>query len=91
MHTTLNKIVACNPCARGKEAIFKYVGKEKPDDEPIGFDDILRAVGLLGAIWCLRTLDGHEEDKQTFLEYCASDGHSHEEMEIKFLQLFGGD
>lgn len=88
MYTTLNKIIASGPCERGQAAIFKYLDKDKPDDEPISFIDIYYAVGLLGAIWCLRTLDGHEDIKQAFLEYC-SEGHTQEEMVLKFLELFG--
>lgn len=86
MHTTLNKIKAHDPCDRGWNAILNYVGKTQPDDDPVSFNTVLDAVGLLGAIWCLRTLDNFNEG---FDEFLQSGPHSQEEITIKFLELFG--
>ena len=47
------------------------------------------AVGLLGAIWCLRTIDGHEAEKAEFQAFCESGPRTQEEMTIEFLLLFG--
>lgn len=76
------------PCDRGWNAILNYVGKMRPDDDPISFNRVLDAVGLLGAIWCLRTIDGCEKEKDEFKTFCDK-GATPEQMTIKFLELFG--
>ncbi len=88
MKTTLNKIKAHDHCDRGWNAILNYVGKDCGYDDPIPMNKVLDAVGLLGAIWCLRTIEGAEQEKQEFLEFCAN-GATQEEITIKFLELFG--
>lgn len=88
MNTTLNKILEHNPCNRGWGAIINYVGKDYDRDQPISFTVLLDAVGLFGSVWCLRTVKGHDDIKQQFHDFCLS-GRSKEEMEIKFLELFG--
>ena len=89
MQTTLRKIQAHGPCDRGWNAILNYVGKKQPDDDPVSFVTLVDAVGLLGAIWCLRTIDGHEAEKAEFQAFCESGPRTQEEMTIEFLLLFG--
>lgn len=89
MRTTLNKIYACHPeCKRGWNALLNYTGKSAPDDDPLSFNTILDAIGLFPAIWCIRSIEGCDDIKQQFHDFCLS-GRSKEEMEIKFLELFG--
>lgn len=92
MYTTLNNIKNAGGdvyCPRGWNAILNYVGKTEPDDDPITFYTLVDAVGILGAIWCLRTIDGHEDKKQAFLECCSQEA-TQEIITTKFLELFGG-
>ncbi len=90
MYTTLNKILQHKPCERGWNAISNYVGHDYDRDKAICFYTILDACGLLGAIWCLRTIDGHEEEKNDMLLFC-SEQHTQEEMIAKFVTLFCKD
>lgn len=88
MYTTLNKVYnQCN-CKRGWNAILNYTGKSAPDDDPISMRTVFEAVGLEGAIWALRTVDGAEKEKAEFVEFCKSPA-TPEEVTIKFLELFG--
>lgn len=64
MYTTLNKIRECSPCTDGWEKLLKYLGKTKPDDEPIPLLKILDSNGLNDALWCFRAGDGFEKEKQ---------------------------
>ncbi len=85
--TTLAKIKAADPCDRGWAAITAYVGKDYPDDKPIAVATLVDAVGILGAIWCLRTLETFETEKAEFERFLAEQ-HSQEDVIIKFLELF---
>lgn len=87
MKTTLNKIYAASPCDRGWNAILNYVGKIDYD-QPISMNTVLDAVGLFGAIWCLRTLDNCDEQKRAFDKFCNT-GASIDEIRLKFFELFG--
>lgn len=89
MQTTLAKIRAHGPCDRGWNAILNYVGKSYDLDDPISFNKVLDAVGLFGAIWCLRTIEGHDDKKGEFKYFCETGPRSNEELTIKFLELFG--
>lgn len=88
MHTTLNKIYTYHPCNRGWNALLNYTGKTCPDDTPISFNAIIKAVSLFGAIWCLRALDGHESRKKAFFLY-VQEKHTEQEIINKFIELFG--
>lgn len=89
MQTTLNKIHEEFPCDRGWNAINNYVGKNYDPDAPISFNKVLDAVGLMGAIWCLRTIEGHEDTKADFMAFCETGPRSNEDLTLKFLELFG--
>ena len=89
MHTTLNRIKAANlGCERGWNVLLKYLNKTEPDDQALSMRTIHSAIGLLPAIKCLKAIDGANYQKQMFTEFLA-EGHTQEEITIKFLELFG--
>ena len=68
IYTTLNKILAAGPCGqevredkklRGWLKLLQYLNKTKADDEPLGFDVILKAVGFHDALWCAKSAPEH--------------------------------
>lgn len=67
---------------------YNYLHKTGPDDDPIPMLKVLDAVGLQGAIWALRTLDGVESEKSEFFEFCKTPA-TQEQITVKFLELFG--
>ena len=71
MKTTLNKIRAHSPCARGWEKLLKNLGKTKADDEPLALTTILESNGLDDALWCLKAVDGHEREMRLYAIDCA--------------------
>ena len=62
-HTTLAKIYQVNDCKRGWEVLLKYLGKTDMDDDPIPMRKLFDAVGIMGAIKMLSTIDGMDEEK----------------------------
>lgn len=68
--------------------MLNYTGKSHGDDEPISMRVVLEAVGLFGAIWAIRTLDGIDKQRDEFTEFC-SNGATQEQITVKFLELFG--
>ena len=71
MHTTLNKIREHGPCSFVWLKLLRYLGKAKPDDEPLSLATILKANGLGDAIWCLRAVDGCEREMRLFAVKCV--------------------
>jgi len=71
MKTTLNAIRAHSPCTTGWEKLLNNLGKTKADDEPLALTTILESNGLEDALWCLRTVDGHEREMRLFAVECA--------------------
>ena len=63
MYTTLNAIRKHQPCKDGWKKLLKYLGKTKPDDEPLPLLTILESNGLDEALWCFRAVDGFEKEK----------------------------
>ena len=68
IYTTLNKILAAGPCGqeiragqelRGWLKLLHYLNKTESDDEPLGFDVILKAVGFKDALWCAESVPEH--------------------------------
>jgi len=90
MYTTINKIRASNPPCDGKGLglLIDRVGLAYGDDKPIPMRVVLEAVGLFPAIWCLRTIDGHDDKKDEFKAFCDA-GATMERITDKFLELFG--
>ena len=71
MKTTLNKIRAFSPCTDGWEKLLKYLGKTKPDDEPLSLLTVLESNGLDDALWCFRAVNGYDKEKRLFTVWCA--------------------
>lgn len=88
-HTTLAKIYLVNDCKRGWKVLLKYLGKSDMDDEPIPMRKLVDAVGIMGAIKMLSTIDNMKDEKESFMRYCAEYGRSQEEITIEFLRVFG--
>ena len=64
MYTTLNKIREHSPCKDGWEKLLKYLGKTKPDDEPLPLLTILDSNGFDDTLWCFRVVEGFKKEKQ---------------------------
>lgn len=88
-HTTLVKIYQVNDCQRGWQTLLNFLGKTEIDDEPIPMHKLVDAVGIMGAIKMLITIDGMEAEKQSFMRWCGGYGRSQEEITIEFLRVFG--
>jgi len=71
MKTTLNKIRAHSPCSNGWKKLLKNLGKTEADNEILLLTTILESNGLDDALWCLRTVDGHEREIRLFAIFCA--------------------
>ena len=70
IHTTLNKIRACDPSVDGFVNLLEVLGKTGSDDEPLALVKILEINGLEEAIWALRTTDCDREAR-LFAVACA--------------------
>ena len=64
IYTTLNKILAARPCGqeiredkklRGWLKLLHYLNKTEADDEPLGYDVILKSNGFKDVMWCSQT------------------------------------
>ena len=65
MYTTLNRIRNHTLfCKGGWEKLLKYLGKTKPDDEPLSLLTVLESNGLNYALWCFRVVKGFKKEKQ---------------------------
>ena len=71
MKTNLNKIKAAGACTNGYKKLLKALGKTASDDEPITISYIVDSNGAADAIWCLRTVDAFQQEKQLFAIWCA--------------------
>lgn len=59
IYTTLNRIRENAPSADVWRKLLAHLGKTAADDEPLAYDVIMKAVGLDGALWCLRAEPQH--------------------------------
>jgi hypothetical protein len=71
MNTTLNKIKSKSPCTDGWKKLLTTLGKTKADEEPLSLITILDSNGLEDALWCLRTLEGHDKEIRLYAVWCA--------------------
>ena len=71
MKTTLNKIREHDPCTEGWKKLLKHLGKKQADDEPLAITTILDSNGLSDALWCLRSVEGHDREIRLFAVWCA--------------------
>tara|TARA_R110002167_G_C12229146_1_gene609593 strand:+ start:44 stop:553 length:510 start_codon:yes stop_codon:yes gene_type:complete len=61
--TTLNELLKHGPCASGWVKLTGQSSDESTwvgDDEPLGFDEILKSNGLDDALWACRVLEGED-------------------------------
>lgn len=59
IYTTLNRIREHVPSADVWRKLLAHLGKTAADDEPLAYSVVLEAVGLNGALWCLRAEPQH--------------------------------
>ena len=71
MKTTLNKIRDKSPCEDGWKKLLAHLGKTKADDEPLKRAEILASNGLDDALWCLRAVEGHDQELRLYAVRCA--------------------
>ena len=71
LKTSLNKIRDNHPCKDSWEKLLKYLGKTKADDDELSILTILDSNGIEDAIWCLRAVDGHDDEINAFARFCA--------------------
>ncbi len=71
--TTLRKIRQHDPCKEGWRTLLTFLGKTGADDEPLPLTTILQSNGLDDALWCLRTITGHDKEITRFALACAQD------------------
>lgn len=56
IYTTLNRMKEYKLGDESWEKLLKHLGKTETDDEPLGFDVILKVMGLDCAIWYCRSV-----------------------------------
>lgn len=71
IYTTLNRIRAQSPCSTGWTKLLRGLDKTAADDEPLGFDAILRINGADDALWCLRAEPQHDRLWRMVAVQCA--------------------
>ncbi len=71
--TTLRKIRQHNPCREGWRTLLSALGKTEVDDEPLPLTTILQSNGLDDALWCLRTITGHDKEIIRFALACVQE------------------
>ena len=71
--TTLRKIRQHNPCSEGWRTLLSSLGRTGADDEPLPLTTILQSNGLDDALWCLRTITGHDKEIIRFALACAQE------------------
>ena len=71
--TTLRQIRQHSPCSEGWRTLLTFLGKTGVDDDPLPLVTILQSNGLDDALWCLRTITGHDKEITRFALACAQD------------------
>ena len=71
--TTLWQIRQHSPCSEGWRTLLSYLGKTGVDDDPLPLVTILQSNGLDDALWCLRTITGHDKEIARFALSCAQE------------------
>ena len=71
--TTLRQIRQHEPCADGWRTLLTFLGKTGADDDPLPLVTILQSNGLDDALWCLRTITGHDKEITRFALSCAQE------------------
>ena len=68
---TLNTINLGQIPAGGGVRLLAYLGKSRPDDEPLPLVTILDSNGLSDALWALRVVKGEDARIRRFAVWCA--------------------
>ena len=71
--TTLRQIRQHNPCSEGWRTLLTFLGKTGADDDPLPLVTILQSNGLDDALWCLSTVEGHDNEITRFALSCAQE------------------
>jgi hypothetical protein len=71
MKTTLNRIRQHSPCTEGWSKLLAHLGKTKADDEPLSIAAIVESNDLNDALWCLRSVEGHDKEIRLYAVWCA--------------------
>ena len=73
IYTTLNKLQAHNFPELSRNKLLQRLGKTQADDEPLPMSTILdtQCLGIHDALWCLRAVDGHQQEMRDFAEWCV--------------------
>ena len=69
--TTLNEIRRHSPCQSGWIKLLSYLGKTMADNDKLDFKTILDSNGIEDAIWCLRSVSGHDKEIRLFAVWCV--------------------
>lgn len=71
MNTTLNNIRKHSPCKNSWEKLLASLNKTQADDEALPLRYVLDTLGLVDAIWALRSLEGADREIRLFACDCA--------------------
>lgn len=71
MKITLNQILNHHINFSDWGKLIKSLGKTCADDAPLTITQILDSVGLDGALWCLRFVDGYDKEIGLYAVWCA--------------------
>lgn len=71
MKTNLYEIREYTPCVVEWAKLLKYLGKTKPDAEPLSLLTILDATCYEHALWCTRAVEGYDKELRLFAVWCA--------------------
>ena len=71
LHTTLNKIRECGPCADGWAKLLGHLGKTQADDAPLPFRVIVESNGLDDALWAMRSAPEYDQEWRLYAVWCA--------------------
>ena len=71
IYTTLNRIRAQSTRTTGWTELLRGLGKTAADNEPLGFDAIIRINSADDALWCLRAEPQHDRLWRMVAVRCA--------------------
>jgi len=69
--TTTRRLMAHDPCEIGIAKLAAHLGTTEPDDQPIGYDVLLDALGIRDALWCCRAEPQHNHIWRRYAVWCA--------------------
>jgi len=69
--TTTRRLMAHHPCEDGIAKLSAHLGTTEPNDQPIGYDVLLDALGLDDALWCRNAEPQHGRIWRRYAVWCA--------------------